>query len=282
MISIDTKISGVAFSKDELTKLSTELNRDFISLAFQGARGLAVDLGNNTQPYGLRESSGAAMMLKVENDIQRLYPALEDGKSGASRIFSLLEDQVSLAEAKKFFAMWKADGREGADRYFSGRIKGLQKRLDAAAHSSARKGKKRSVPGKARPLALVNAKRRATYIRKKQRTVGMAKAGWLHAAKGLGGRVRRGGGRSGGTSNTFPRWVTRAGSRQKLGTAAVSTTSTKVYITLRNSVKHARFAMTSRDVDRAERSAERRFYDQLANARKYKTRRANSRLRRAS
>lgn len=272
-------IDGVKITREQLKELSKDLGRDLVSITTQEARGLAVDLGRYTLPVGLSEGNADKLQKRIAQDIMRLFPSLDDGKLGAVRIYDILS-KVSEKAAKAFWSAFKKGDREEMEKVLAKRITGLPRKINRAAHKSARTGTRGRVRKGAPPVAIVRSRARNNYILKQQKKAGMAKAGWLHAARALGGRVRRGGGRSGGTAETFPAWVRKAGARRKLGGASILSSNRTVVIRMRNSVRHAQEALPDSLKDRAELVAAKRFQLALKKTAEYQARKFNRRQRR--
>ncbi len=277
-MEVDGQISGGKLSRVQIKQLGDELGRSFVSIALQEARALTVDLGRYTLPLGLKANDGNALKKKIRQDIMRIFPSIDDGDIGAVRIYGLLEAK-SPDDARAFWTAHKSGDREEMENVLAKRIAGVPKRMNRAVHKAARRGKYGRVPHDAIAYAVVNARTRESYIRKAQKNAGMAKAGWLGAGRGLGGRVRRGGGRSGGTSEVFPAWVRKAGARRKLGSASVTGGRGRLRIILRNSVRHAEEALPVGLQAVAENAAQARFVQSLLKAKAYSVNKARRKMR---
>lgn len=261
-MEVGGSLSGGVETKQRLKEYAEVLGRDFVSLVTQEARGLAVTLGGYTFPLGLKDGDGKKLQERVKNEIMQLFPSLGDGQVGAVRIYGLLESS-SPQVAKAFWNAYKSGDQQAMEAAMATRVRGLPRKLNPSKHKSLRTGKYGRVLRGAKPVAVVRKSARDNYIKKQQRKAGMAKAGWLAAAKGLGGRVRRGGGRSGGTNETFPAWVRKAGARRKLGGATVRNGNGVLRIALRNAVRHADEALLLSLLQRAEVDASRNFQRSL-------------------
>jgi len=259
-MDIDVTVSGATPTRQSIKKIAEELGKDFTSIGIQEARGLAVELGRYTLPVGLSESSGNKLQERIRNDIRVMFPALSDGKVGATRIYGILE-KVSKKLAERFWAKYEAGGIDGAEEFLSRRVQGLPRGVDKEADARRRRGKKSP-----EPTSVARQTVRDNYMKRRVKTAGMAKAGWLGAAKSLGGRVRRGGGRSGGTRATFPSYVRKAGARKKLGASRISSRNGVLRISLRNSVRHASEVLDVSLQQRAEGAAFRKFVRSLNRA----------------
>lgn len=273
-MDVGFKVTGSQKAAVVLKQMAEELGKDFTSLLRQEARALAVELGRVTAPKGLGESDGDVLKRFIKREIEGLFPSLEDGKRGAMRIYSMLE-KVSKKRADQFWVVYQTKGKEAAEVLLTKRLHGLPRGVKRDQHRARRKSK---TSLKAPAISVARPGPRDSYSRRQQKQAGQAKAGWLNSAKAIGGRVRRGGGRSGGTSNTFPSWVRKAGARKKLGTARFSQQGGRVKVTLINSVRHGRAALSFSQQLAAERRANRNFTIALASAKKFKTRKFNRKL----
>ncbi len=277
LMIVNGEVFGYDKSAKALKELGQDLGRSFISLSVQEARNLAMELGSSTFPIGMKPADGLKLKSAIRADIMRLFPSIDDGALGAARIYALLESKNPKA-AKAFWSAHKAGDREEMENVLMKRMVGVPRRINRKAHKAARTGPYGRVNGNAIPSALVNNRARENYIKKIQKRGGMAKAGWLAAAKGLGGRVRHGGGRSGGTRERFPAWVRKAGARRKLGRASVALSGSKVQITLTNSVRHIDDALLWTLQSNAENRAWLRFNNAMQKSMYFQSRKAQRRL----
>lgn len=146
------------------------------------ARLTAVELARRTQPFGADRAAQATGENRVKGDIGRVFAT-------PPSIFSLLEN-LDPQESGYFWEAYRH--RDFASmmeimQHNSLRIESISDAPDPQVHSAARtRAGKVHKNYKPRQLVL-REERLKTYIRKKQRMVGFAKAGWAKAADACGG-----------------------------------------------------------------------------------------------
>ena len=217
--------------KQAFKKFTFESRQQMAKTLREQGRGLAMELAQKTPPatYGDSQSVFENGSRKVESEIRRVYKpvpvvakiiAESGGKSGRTKT-------QNMRQAAKVFAglarnLKKMKGRS---------VRSVSKRFEAAqtatqflddlsvkpmiyttvgpfdggqAHKSARYGKYQRVP-KNQYVRLVptDPKRIDAYVKRKVANIGMAKSGWVQAARVLGGDQAF---RSASTV-TLPRWV---------------------------------------------------------------------------
>ena len=277
-MEIGGSIAGVKGTKLALKAYSEDLGRDFVSLLTQEARSLCVELGRHTFPLGLKDGDNQRLQERIKGEIMRLFPAHGDGKAGAVRIYGLLEKSSPKA-GNAYWKAYKEGDEQAQEGVLNKRVQGLPRKIDRGKHKVLRTAKRGRVAKKASAVAVVRKTARDNYIKRVQKRAGMAKAGWLSAAKSLSGRVRSGGGRSGGTRETFPAWVRKAGARRKLGGASVRKRGNgALRIELRNTVRHADEALLLSLQQRAEFASVRNFNRAMEQAVKFRRGKVRRRL----
>jgi hypothetical protein len=129
--------------------------------------------------------------------------------------------------------------------------------MSAAQLKQYRTGRRARVRGEQMPVGIVRKSEQRRFAKGQIKLIGTAKAGWLHAAKAIGGRVRRDG------VEAFPAYVRAAGRLQQgLGGALVGDKKVVVW----TNVKHGVEAMKPGMKARAESIAEDRFNKMLEHA----------------
>jgi len=212
--------------QSNLRQYALVMKLDFAEAIKRQARLIAVNLAYQTQPFG--ETAGRQQgENKVKGDLLKIY-------NSASQVYAEIQKQ-SDAEAKKFW--WLINNKKfSAAQNMLSKL-GITKftnvnvgPMDAgASHSSA----KRPIPARPRidkdqdPLLIVsNPKKISDYIKKVSMRVGIAKGGWAHCAKQLGG------------SRGIPQWVTRHAGKRAVGIVTDNTNANgdEQYVLMENTV----------------------------------------------
>jgi hypothetical protein len=234
------RITGSASANKRLERYAADLQRETLSILKQEARTLCVELGAATLPGpGLSESTGDKFRLSVERDVRRVFSS----KQVPSSIFNLLKIHAPHLAGAYWRAVKSGKTRAAADLV---RRAGLPQGLDPSALRSARTGKNGHVPKNQQPVSLATEAQVRAFAKKQIQLVGLAKAGWYCAAKGLGGRVRRNIVTSGGkraTEESFPAYVRKLARKYpELGGARVIE-GNKPRVEIFTRVKHANAAL---------------------------------------
>lgn len=175
------KIEGLSELNRTIANYVTEIGADAYDEARIAGRNLAVALAKYTAPRGDKKSDAHPGTRKVAADIRRVYAT-------AAGVYKMLKpvDEVRAGMMwaayvdRKYVRVRKAlQGTKFEDML-------VQATIAPELHQSARKRGEVNKNYRARQM-VYTAKRRATYIRQRQRKVGLAKSGWAHAAKELGG-----------------------------------------------------------------------------------------------
>ena len=147
------------------------------------ARGLCRDLAFETAPVGFGGRARRGVAAAIERDVRRMFPVNELSVANGSRIYALVRETFDEEVADAFWYYYKRRDYQRAGRIM--RRRGIPRSVDEAAYARALKnGRRLDDP----PIALGSESRIASLIRKRQKRIGMAKAGWYQAARGVGGR----------------------------------------------------------------------------------------------
>lgn len=212
--------------QSKLRQYALVMKLSFAEAIKRQARLIAVNLAYQTQPFG--ETSGRQLgENKVKSDVLKVY-------NSGSQVYAEIEKQSDV-EAKKFW--WLINNKKfSAAQSILSRL-GIQKYDKAtisymdggASHSTA----KRPIPARPRiakdqdPLMIVNNPKKINdYIKKVSARVGIAKGGWAHCAKQLGG------------ARGIPQWVTRHAGKKSTGIVTDNTNSNsdEQYVLMENTV----------------------------------------------
>jgi hypothetical protein len=230
------QVQGMTRFQSLLKEGPESINRTMDSLVRQEARALCIKLGAAAQPLGLQDSSRAQSQRdRVSKDIQKVYVSLQN--TGA------IAAEIKRRSKPLFYAFQRAiaEGNQSAARRYMKDAGISIGTFDPKKHRARRTGPYGGVEGgDARDVVQRNQLR--AYIKKKQATVGFAKAGWYAAAKAIGGRIRRNlrdadGKRS--TIEIFPAYLKKiARAHPGIGSARVGYQRVEII----NNVRHARDA----------------------------------------
>jgi hypothetical protein len=157
------------------------------------------ELANTTQPFGFDKAAQEQGTNKVEADISKVFYTPEDGGFVRSLTEKVLERQRNKDDsgnrafivAEKFRARLQKyvdENNVAALRKIATSFgwRGVVDRVDQELHQQARTARRKSVPKRVGEMYLVLAGRRKdtvdAYVKKVQKRVGMAKAGWANCA----------------------------------------------------------------------------------------------------
>lgn len=234
---------NVGFQIDGLDRMNERLARHPERLAMAAesqlkmqARFLARDLARETAPVGFGERARAGIAKRVAQDVRLMFPANQLSQRNASRVYELIKAEFDEGTADAFWREWRKGNRAKAERYM--RRRGIKRGVDENEYERRRKaGDLRGAP-----IALAAESRVESMIRRRQKRVGMAKAGWYQAARGVGGRLRVTNSGNGKTVAAFPKWVIAAGSGLALGGATVQS-GPRPMVTIFSNVRHGKKAL---------------------------------------
>lgn len=156
-------------------------------------RLLAVSFARATQPFGSDERGKLLGEMAVARDIRKVYGTAGDA-------FKSIEAHDTRDLASAFYAAYKQRKYRKAEKILKGSSSPLRDVPFGSFRESdhlERRDARGKVRGKTPTVILTNDRARNAYIKREQRQVGWAKAGWAVCARLLGG-VRG-----------IPQWVTR-------------------------------------------------------------------------
>lgn len=238
------KVTGARAAGNKLTRYAGALQREVVSILKQEARAHAVEMGSATMPGpGFGETNAAKFQDRVEADVRKIFASKQDPGS----IFALMKVHAPHLAGAYWHAHKSNKPRAAADIM---RKANLPTGIDPAALKKARTGKKGRVPGPKQPVSLATEAQVRVIVRRQRGLVGLAKAGFYQAAKGLGGRVRRNivspaGKRQ--TEEIFPAYVRKLARKfPDIGGASVTGGLNNPRVEVYSNVPHAGAALPAR------------------------------------
>ena len=224
------------FDKTQLDRLFKDAPKKFLVAAGTdlrtSARVFAAIAAKNTLPYGAYDQPPKAATNTVQNQIKRtqvpidslgsMWQILKDVDKGLAAAFWTAVKARKMGLAKQILDDLQAAG----GNFTHGAV-------SPSVHTKARTGKNRSVPNNHRPNHIITSAGTAlnTYIKKKERTIGAAKAGWAAAGKSIGGSISE---REG-----IKAWYNTGRHRKSKGTHQLIRTETETFLKLINQVPWA-------------------------------------------
>lgn len=246
------KVTGLDPIRKQIALFPKEIQRPMDKLLIQEVRTLAVESARITLPFGLTDKPFKRLGARIKTDISRIFKRADNLGSAYKQL-----EAADPALAREYWRAEKAGEKEKARR--------ILRRLCAKAglpigairpelHQSARKARYGRVPDNAEPLAIISkGEALERYIAKVQRQIGAVKAGWIAAAKALGGSVRG-----------VPRWANTGAHKSSRGTASVKQGAKGARIELQNQVSYAPEACNDAQLRQAERRARLRLQNAMA------------------
>lgn len=251
-MNVNFSIEGVPGLNAKLAKHPERLAAAALAQVKSQARLVAGSLAKGTAPVGFGETTRKKLVNIITAEITRAFPVNEIDSQNAGGIFKLLEKEFGKDLADAFWFQHKSGNRGAAARFV--RRRGLPRGIDEREYDRRRR-RKEGVGSE--PIALATPGRVAALIRRREKRVGMAKAGWHQAAKAIGGRLRTetAGGK---VVATFPRWVIAAGRGLSLGGARIRG-GPLAEVSIYTSVRHSRGALAPSTLSRAVRDSQARL-----------------------
>jgi hypothetical protein len=255
MITVNLKLTGADDFLAALKKHPEKIGRTADSILKQEARGLAVSLAYQTAPEGLGEKGGAKLEKKIAMEIRQLFPTAKNNGLIYKFIF-----MGNPELAKAYWRAYKSKDEKSVARIL--RVAALPRGIDAGAHQSARrKGSLSSF----RPKAMSTEASLQAYIKRSQRKVGLAKAGWAAAAKSLGGRVRTRAVGSGKSVERIPKYIRALQKRDNIGGSSTKL-APRSSVRIWNIVPYINTALPDHRYQKALSEAQRSFVTALNNS----------------
>ena len=209
----------------------------------------------NTLPYGAYETAPDAAMDTVQNQIKRTQVPI-DSLGSMWQVLKAVDKGLAAAFWTAVKARKMGLAKQILDNLVTAGGSFTHGAVSPDVHTKARTGIRRSVPKDHKPTHIITSAGAAlnTYIKKKQRTIGAAKAGWAAAAKAMGGAVS--------AREGFKKWYNTGVHKRATGTAVLIQTKDKTVLKLTNSVPWSSEAFLA---DR-KRATEREFLPHLKKA----------------
>ena len=246
------KVTGLDPLKKQIALFPKEVQRPMDKLLIQEVRTLAVESARITLPFGLTDKPFKKLAARIKADINRIFKRADN----LGTAFKQLE-AADPALAREY---WRADKNGEPEK-----ARRILRKLCAKAgipvgairpdlHKNARTARYGRVPDSAKTLAVISkGEALDRYIAKVQRQIGAVKAGWIAAAKTLGGTVRG-----------IPRWANTGAHKTSQGTAVVKRGDKGANIELHNQVSYAPEACNDTQLRQAERRARMRLQHAMA------------------
>lgn len=257
---VTAKVTGIDPLKKKIALFPKETQRPMDRLLIQEVRTLAVECARVTLPFGLSDKAYKGLAARIAADIKRIFKPADDFASNPDALMAI----ARLAPARWDPALAR-QYRLAASKGESEKARRLLRKICANSgisigairadlHQKARTGRYGRVPNDAKPLAIISRGDALNrYIAKVQRQIGAVKAGWIAAAKKLGGSVRN-----------VPRWANTGMHKKSQGTADVKRQPKGTQIALRNNVSYAPAASSMTNLQAAERRASIRLQKAIA------------------
>lgn len=260
-MKVSVAMSGAQRVEKMMERAASLTVKDAQAALKSAARILCIEYGAATDPPDIGgEVAVSKFAERIGMEIARVYPA-RDNSSAVYRLF-FAQDPVG---ARAWYHKLKSGKlRAAADMLRAANLP--EATMSATELKRYRTGRKGRVRGGQVPVGLVRKNERKRFIKGQVKLIGTAKAGWLHAAKALGGRVRREG------VEAFPKYVRAAGRVPGLGGALVGDRKIVIW----TNVRHAVEAMNPGMKARAESIAQDRFGLMLDEAQKARALKINA------
>ena len=246
------RVTGLDPLKKKMALFPKEVQRPMDKLLIQEVRTLAVESARVTLPFGLSDKNYKKLAARIKSDILRIFKR-------ADQLGSAFQ-QLEAADPALAQQYWQA--QQSGDE---ARARRLLRKLSAKAgiaigairpelHQSARTAQYGRVPDNAKTVAIISkGDALDRYIAKVQKQIGAVKAGWIAAAKALGGTVRG-----------IPRWANTGAHKNSQGNAAVKRAEKGSTVELTNQVSYAPQACDDGQLRHAERRARLRLQNAIA------------------
>jgi hypothetical protein len=205
--------------RDRMNTFADIVRKDVRLELRRHARLACRELANTTQPFGFDKAAQEKGTNKVEVDISKVFYAPDDGGFVRALTAKVLQRERYRDDSgnRAFVAAEKFRGRlqEYVDQNNIAALtkivgdfkwRGVINRIDPEMHQRARTARRKNVSKRAGEMYLVLAGRRKdsidAYVKRVQKRVGMAKAGWANCATKIPGISF-----AKGPLYDFPKWV---------------------------------------------------------------------------
>lgn len=247
---ITMQIDSADFSY-QLKRYALAKKISFAKAIKQQGRLVAVNLAFQTQPFGDNNKARAQGEQAAKNDINLVYKTTKytTGVIKKSPLAKGKYPTQNADQAGRAFARHVLKGQNDAATTILQRLQipkyheTVVKPMDGGnAHKSARYGARRRVPKNT--FVKVSVPRESqidSYVKQITQKVGIAKAGWAHCAKQLGG------------SRGISQWVTRHAGKRATGSVVDNSeaSSDQQYVTMENKVPWIDKCLNAGQIQRA-------------------------------
>ena len=246
---ITMEIDQAAFSY-QLKRYALAKKISFGKAIKQQGRLVAVNLAFQTQPLGDGAKARSQGEQSAKSDISRVYKTGKETTAVIKRsgISNGKFPTQNAEQAGRAFAAHVLKGQNDAATTILQRLNiskyhdTVVKPMDAgSSHKSARYGARRRVPKNT--FVKISVPREVqinSYVKQITQRVGIAKAGWAHCAKQLGG------------SRGIPQWVTRHAGKRATGSVVDNSEATsEQYVTMTNQVPWIDKCLNAGQIQRA-------------------------------
>lgn len=245
VIHVDTSV-GDRKVKAVRRKMTTAME----DIASGATRHAAFTLAQYTLPKGDEGNQWkfSEMGKRIKEDIGSTYHTKDDD-DWQNRAYRMIQDHLSEERAKRWWQSYKKGGsnEDGALDYETefDKMRGIPRKTNEQEYLAYRKQHNNSMPvkgsGSHRSLGFVTQDKRNAFIKKRKKTMGLAKAGWYAVFKISGGRVRRKQSKAEG-KETWPKEINtpfRIFGGVSLGTLVTTFPATGFHVLMTNKVRYA-------------------------------------------
>jgi len=205
---------------------------------------------------------------RIEIDIMRAYPTYSD-EMWATSAYDLIAQHYTEEKAKDWWHEYRNKTQSNFDPENPSKIdaeetfnkmRKIPRRIkDGQYQDLRRKNGYARLPAKTKPLAFVNDSSRKAYIKKRQRSAGLAKSGWYCAARTVGGTMNYTRAKNEAGRFVWPPEIRRVigpfGGISSLGASSIHVAGLVGRFSVTNKVRHASDAMPDHLLDIAVRRA---------------------------
>lgn len=195
VVHVDTSVADGKV-KAVRRKMTTAME----DIASESTRHAAFTLTQYTLPKGDKGNQWkfTKMEKRIKEDIGSTYHTKGDD-GWQNRAYQMIQNHLSEERAKRWWQSYKKGGsnEDGALDYETefDKMRGIPRKTNEPEYLSYRKQNHNKMPvkgsAKHRSLGFVTTDKRNAFIKKRNKTMGLAKAGWYAVFKISGGRVRR-------------------------------------------------------------------------------------------
>lgn len=257
---VTAKVTGLDPLKKKIALFPKETQRPMDRLLIQEVRTLAVECARVTLPFGLTHKPWKRLAARIAADIKRIFKRADDFAGNPDALMAIARlaparwDPALTRQYNLAISSGEAEKARRLLRKICANAGISIGAIRADLHQKARTGSYGRVPDDAKPMAVISKGDALNrYIAKVQRQIGAVKAGWIAAAKKLGGSVRN-----------VPRWANTGMHKKSKGDAVVKREAKGSRIELHNQVSYAPTACSMANLQSAERRARVRLQHAIA------------------